>query len=368
MDYQEDKKQAIADSEEFHSGMLESEKRYYEELQRLEEENERIAEQNRRKQYEKRLASAKNAANAEIIKQNEILRRKKYADEQYLKELKKTAEAERLVFEKLKDNIRKIYSDIADYAEESLGDVVRAQEKMENKLSNIGQLARKVTISGWKFDNGGADMKFVIAEDIEPQIQLLTKYRDALDGIKERIYDGGFSPQTAKSFFMAIADLDVVEGIEVAENLSQMSDERFTQYLAQWEERERLVGDISKNIYNEEFKTSVDDVKDYMVRELTKAGLEIPEEFTISGSLSAEKFGTAFIEEMHKQMEKVYEMMEGFTLSVTPSVVSAGGTGANNVSYSNATTYVLNSNAETVAEQLQSARNHSELERMRNDS
>lgn len=367
MAYNEDKNAALSEEKEFYDGLLESEKRYYEESKRLEEENERIKEQNRRREYEKRLASAKNAVNAEIIKQNEILRRKKLADEEYLDQLKKTAEAERLALEEVKDNIRTIYADIADYAEESLENVVRAQENMEKKLSKVGQLARKQIIKGWEYENGGADMEFVIAANIEPQIKLLTKYKDALEDIKKRIYSGGVSAQTAKDFFMAIGELGVYEGIEVAQNLMQMSDERFSQYLSKWEEREKLTDEITKSIYGEEFKTSVDDARDYMVKALTDAGLEIPEGFTISGSLSAEKFGTAFIEELHEQMEKVYEIMDSFAFSVAPEAVS--GAAISSVSYNNATTtYILKGSGETVAKQLQSARNHSELERMRNDS
>ena len=368
MAYNEDKNAALSEEKEFYDGLLESERRYYEESQRLKEENERIAEQNRRREYEKRLASAKNAVNAEIIKQNEILRRKKVADEEYLDQLKKTAEAERLALEEVKDNIRTIYADIADYAEESLENVVRAQSNMEKKLSKVGQLARKQIIRGWEYENGGADMEFVIAANIEPQIKLLTKYKDALENIKKRIYGGGVSAQTARDFFMAIGELDVYEGIEVAQNLGQMSDERFSQYLAQWEEREKLTDEITKSIYGEEFKASVDDARDYMVQALTDAGLEIPEGFTLSGSLSAEKFGTAFIEELHAQMEKVYEIMDSFAFSVAPKDAS-GTVASGNVSYNNATTtYILNGSGETVAQQLQSARNHSELERMRNNS
>lgn len=88
-----------------------------EEKERLDAENLQMQEENRRREYEKRLAAAKDAVSAEIITQNEILRRKKLSDEEYLNQLKASAEVQKSVLNRLKDEIRVIYQDIAEYAQ-----------------------------------------------------------------------------------------------------------------------------------------------------------------------------------------------------------------------------------------------------------
>ncbi|MBR5157921.1 MAG: hypothetical protein IKW59_09170 [Clostridia bacterium] len=80
--------------EDFYDSMLESERFYLEESERLEAEYAKIAEETKRLEYSKRLAAAKNATNREIVEKNELLRLKKLADNEYLEQLKQTAEQE----------------------------------------------------------------------------------------------------------------------------------------------------------------------------------------------------------------------------------------------------------------------------------
>lgn len=356
--------QAKKTGDEFYDGMLESERFYLEESKRLEEEQAKMTEETKRLEYSKRLASAKNATNREIVERNEMLRRKKLADKEYLEQLKQTAEQEKKILNQLKLDIKKTYDEIAQYATERIGDILKAQGNMEDKLAGLGNITRKQIFKG--LGDEKSELVYTILSDIDPQIEAMTKYSDALKLLKERVYDGNFSNDTLASLLSAINEMSITEGTAFAELLGGLNDEKFADYLNKWTKKQELSESISKEIYSEQFTHAVDDVKDYMVKKLTEAGLSIPEDFKLSGTESAVNFGSAFLEELKLQMEKIKQMVQSFSVSFEPkdintSVLQSAG------NYNNSsTTYILNGSGETVAQQLASARSHNELERMRN--
>lgn len=350
--------------EEVNGGILEAERRYLEEKERLDAENLQMQEENRRREYEKRLAAAKDAVSAEIITQNEILRRKKLSDEEYLNQLKTSAEVQKSVLNRLKDEIRVIYQDIAKYAQTGLEDTIRTQQKLEDKLSDYGSLTTREVFRGLGEDGG--DLEYVILSDLRPQIEALQGYADALEEVRRRAVDRGFSQEAAQGFFAEMAELSIEDGTRLAQLLNNAGDAEFTEYLEQWIRKEELSEQLSKRLYMDQFTAAVDDTKEYMVKKLEEAGLEIPDGFFVSGSVSAENFGSAFLEEMEKQMDEVRRYAESFSFSFVPEPSQAAAAPAQGATYHNTTTYVLNSSGETVAQQLMSARSHDELERMRN--
>ncbi|MBR5157920.1 MAG: hypothetical protein IKW59_09165 [Clostridia bacterium] len=235
---------------------------------------------------------------------------------------------------------------------------------MEDKLANLGNITRKQIFKG--LGDGKGEEVYTILSDLEPQIEAMTKYSDALKSLKERVSEGNFSDGTFAGLLSAINEMSVTEGTKFAELLGELNDEQFSDYLNKWAKKQDLSESISKDIYSEQFTAAVDDVKDYMIKKLTEAGLSIPEEFTLSGTESAINFGSAFLEELKLQMEKIKQMVQSFSVSFEPkdinsSVIQSAGNYNNN-----STTYILNGSGETVAQQLASARSHNELERMRN--
>ena len=348
----------------FYAGMLESERFYLEESKRLEEEQAKMTEEAKRLEYSKRLASAKNATNREIVEKNELLRRKKLADKEYLEQLKQTAEQEKKILNQLKQDIKKTYDEIAQYASERIGDVLKSQNKMEDKLANLGNITRKQIFKGLGDEKG--EQVYTILSDIDPQIEAMSKYSEALKSLKERVSDSKFSDETLTSLLYAINEMSITDGTTFAELLGGLNDEKFTDYLSKWAEKQKLSESISKEIYSEQFTNAVDDVKEYMVKKLTEAGFSIPENFTLSGTESAMNFGSAFLEELEFQMEKIKKMVQSFSVSFEPKGIAASVAQSTGNYNSNSTTYILNGSGETVAQQLASARSHNELERMRN--
>lgn len=350
--------------DEFYDGMLESERFYLEESKRLEEEQAKMTEEAKRLEYSKRLASAKNATNREIVERNEMLRRKKLADKEYLEQLKETAEQEKKILNQLKQDIKKTYDEIAQYASERIGDVLKSQSKMEEKLAGVGNITRKQIFKGLGDEKG--ELVYTILSDIDPQIEAMTKYSDALKSLKDRVREGNFSDGTLASLLSAINEMSVTEGTAFAELLGELNDEKFSDYLNKWAKKQGLSESISKEIYSEQFTNAVDDVKEYMVKKLTEAGLSIPEEFTLSGTESAVNFGSAFLEELNIQMEKIKQMVQSFSVSFEPKDINTSLLQRTGNYNNSSTTYILNGSGETVAQQLASARSHNELERMRN--
>ncbi len=355
--------QASEDVDSFYEGMLGAQSFYLKEKERLETQNEQAQENARRKEYQKRLAAAKTEANAQLIRQKEAVRLKKLSDKEYLESLKKAAEQEKEILTQLKEKVRGIYRDIAAYADDSIGDVIRAQEKMEAKLSDYGTLARKMTFIG--MGPNGKDVVYHDLADLGQQINDLQRYSDLLSAVKSRMSASGFSDANVQAFFTELAELSVEDGTKLAELLFVARDEKFLDYLGKWNQKQALAGEISSKLYVEQFSSAVDDTRKYMEEKLTEAGLSIPEGFFASGSLSAENFGTAFVLEMDRQMEKVRKLMESYSFSFLPTTY-VGENDSVQVSNQNAVTYIIQSSAETVAGQLESVRSHSELERMRN--
>lgn len=350
--------------EELNGGMLETEKTYLREMERLDNENALLEEEKQQREYRKRLASARDAASAESIKQNEILRRKKAADAEYLAQLKASAEAEKAVLAQLEKDVKEIYGDIVSEAENNFAEVMEAQESLQEKLKDYGSMTRKVIFHGLGED--GTDLVFTELADMEGQIHALEAYAQAIEQVKERMRSGGFAEGEVQDFFSEITGMSFEQGKEFVNILLSANDEDFAGYIGQWMKKQQLAEQVSKTLFKEPFFNAVDETKQYMENRLKEAGLEIPEGFFISGSLSAENFGHAFIEEIQKQMEQIREVIDSFSVSILPSLATEATAIQDLRTYHNSTTYVLNSSGETVAEQLMSARSHSELERMRN--
>ncbi|MBQ3226048.1 MAG: hypothetical protein IJB48_03210 [Clostridia bacterium] len=355
---------ASGDIDSFYEGMLGAQALYLQEKQRLDAENAQREEANRRKEYQKRLASAKNATNAQLIRQKEALRLKKLSDEEYLDSLKQAAEKEKEILESLKSDIRDIYRDIAEYADDSIGSTVRAQDKMEEKLKDFGVLAKNITFVG--MGPNGKNVVYQDLADLGQQINELKRYSELLSAVKTRMFENGFSSDNVYAFFSELADLSVEDGTKLAELLATAGTDKFLDYLGKWNQKQALAGEISSKLYLDQFSDSVDKTKQYMEEKLREAGLSIPEGFFVSGSVSAQNFGSAFVLELERQMDKVRELMASYSFSFEPSQASESGGEPQVVSNHSAITYIIKSSAETVARQLESARNHSELERMRN--
>ena len=148
------KKAELSAQNKINSALLESEKKYLKEKERLKKEEATEEEAIRQKEYEERLASAKNNLSVEKATRNETLRLQKKANEEYLAQLQEAARQEREILKQLKSDVKDIYDDILSFAEEHIIETAETRSDMEDKLKNYGKLTKKVIFKGAAPDGG----------------------------------------------------------------------------------------------------------------------------------------------------------------------------------------------------------------------
>lgn len=354
----QNKEAVLAACEDLSADMLSSEKKYLAERERVEAEQDEADEARRVREYEKRLASAKDAAERDEIIAEERLRLKKRADDAYLAQLKKSSEREREIIDQLKDDITAIYKDIAEYAENGLEPIVKSRDKLSERLKKF---------AAETFGYGQTEFRFSVREetsvgavkrreesvpvyylaDQRESIEALRGYSEALTELSGRLKES-FSPETARSFMHALAELDVGEASVFARTLLGADDAAFGDYVEKWAEKNELAEAIASQLYSEEFTEAVDDCTDYMRAELEAVGLEAPEGFFASGAASAREFGRGFSEGLNKVLEDARSLIESFG-GLGAAAGGAGGV-VNNTNYYNS--YSINGTKSTAAESI----------------
>ncbi|MBQ6907131.1 MAG: hypothetical protein IJQ28_02025, partial [Clostridia bacterium] len=96
-----------------------------------------------------------------------------------------------------------------------------------------------------------------------------------------------------------------------------------------------LADAVAAKLYEKDFSESLEDSYAHMKEVLSKAGYEIPDGFFVSGNLSAQKFGEAFITEIETQMQRIRSVIEAFNSEIAlGSMVSSSNTyNTSNTSY-----------------------------------
>lgn len=340
----------LAATEALAEDMLESERRYIEEKTRIDLEYDEADEARRVREYEEKLSQAETLEEREELIEEERLRLKKRADKLYLEQLKTAAETERDIVDALKDDITAAYREIADYAEESLEPVIKSREKLEKKLKdyaadNNSGVSRIRVLNA----EGGLEGELYGLADQQESVEMLTRYAAALEAVADRI-KSEFDTETARKFMSVLADMDVEEGALFGETLSAADTEDFRRYIEEWGLKNTLAEEISRQIYGEEFTEAVDKATDYMRSELEKLGLEVPEGFFASGSLSAQEFGRGFSQGIDKVLEDTRKMMESFGVYGGRTVGAGASPVVNNNNYYS--TYSVNGTRSTAAESI----------------
>ncbi len=328
--------------------MLDTEREYLAERERLEQESGEAAEELRVREYEERLDAAKDQAEQEEIIEEERLRLKKRADEQYLDQLADSAEKEKEIVGELKDEITSMYREMAEHIEDSLGSVEKSREKLEKSLKDYAAGSGGVQTVSILNAKGETEATLYGLADQREAINTLNRYAKAMERVSGRIEEE-FDVQTARDFIRALADMDVEEGALFAETLSAAPAEEFRRYIQDWGLKNTLAEEISRQIYGEEFTEAVDSATEYMRSELEALGLEVPEGFFASGSLSAKEFGEGFTEGLNDVLEDARKMVESFGAFSGQVIGAAAPVVNNNNYYSN---YSVNGTKSSTAESI----------------
>jgi hypothetical protein len=279
----------IGVTEEAEEEMLESEKFYLAEKERLEKEAEE-------KEYQEKLKAAKNAKEIEKIKQEKINAEAKKQQEAYLdglkeaaekekKERKKAAEEEKKALEERKKQYETFFDGITDFFNDSLDDALKkiedlgkVQEKISDKFNDYGNK----TFQTITFANGSEVLgKEYRLFDMSKDNALLSEFSSMLDSLSEK---RGILPNAVANL---LSEMGLEEGKSFVTALLNASDEEYNKYLDNLKQRENLADKISKQVTTTQ--------SEELQKELSEQFSKTPLEFFNIGSDSIANFGESFI-------------------------------------------------------------------------
>lgn len=273
------------------------------------------------------------------------------ADKKYLEILKETAEKERKIYDALQKDIanseKSIVSSIKNFATgalDSIDEVLKAQQKMSEKLKSYGNLYNKD-----KYTINGITYEMASLPDLSKQNDVLREYADTLLAVEAR----GDVP---KALFSELRDLSVEDGLMFAKGLLSATDEDFDKYIADFNKKQETSDVISKFLYTDEAK----DVTEEITAEFDEFNKDIEQKGKDNAAAWSEGFRVKFLELMPKLWN---ELSAGFG-TMFPTAFGSGSQTVNNNSTSNVYNITANSN-ETNTEILRKFRDWNKLQNAR---
>ncbi len=242
-----------------------------------------------------------------------------------------------------KKEYRNLYDDIADYATEKLEEILKKQQKLAKNLNSYGSLYNVNTVKM----NGFTDHYYSL-HDLSSDILAIERYSKDMDRIRQRSEMLGIDKDASAYLLDRIKEMKTEDALQFMSALLYANDDTFANYTGKAFEKYNLSQSVSSHLYEEKFKNGISESFTYMKDKLSEMGLEIPEEFAVSGSISAEKFGEAFILELDNQMEIIRGAIDEFTRGFGASLTVSGDTyNTTNMSYN-----INSSGGEDIVEQI----------------
>lgn len=259
----------------------------------------------------KQLLESEKKYNAESER---LKKSKSEKDKIYLDKLKETAEAERKIYdarqkdiESAKNNIIAMCKEMVSGAYGSVDELKKLEQSMSDKLKSYGSLSASIT---YDTEDGKSESLTVLA-DLSKQTEALQNYEKALSRVKER-------GQLPNGFFDILRGMSVEEGTSFANALLNVSDSDFEKFLSDWREKQETAERISRELYSEE--------SDELAKTLSAAFDKTPEDFFDLGEESIKQFGEGFMSKLSELMQQVRDEIAAAVSDVLPSEYTAGGT------------------------------------------
>ncbi|MBR2916390.1 MAG: hypothetical protein IKC07_02155 [Clostridia bacterium] len=310
---------------------------------------------------------AKDEIEIERQKNDELLKLRKNYNLSYIASLENLSKEEKKIMTALKAEIKDIYANLSQVAEENIESVLKSRDKLLKKLSDHKDYTHSHFNVYGGGENGGT-LSYDMLNDYSVANRELMDYYKAISSVKERLNGSGFDSSLMSGFLSTLSDMSVTEGSKFLSLLLNSSDADFNRVVNGYSENQNLTKRISAELYSEDFTQAVDKTAAYMKAELESLGFEIPESFTLSGTISAENFGYAFIKGLEKQLESVRSMISAFSSSLaTPSysfnIQSNPATKAANVTYNQS--FTVGSSKDSTFEQITAWKNATTQARLR---
>lgn len=293
------------------------------------------------KQFDLMLDKLKYKRNTDIISEDQYYRELEGLRDTYFAAgtqqwQKYTAEIythQKKVLEDERGYIENMYDEISEYAQRRLDEVLKKQQRFSEDLKATGGLfdVNTVTINGVKHS-------YYSMHDLDADIENLRTYGDLLEKIRARSEKLGVGSDITENFLSGVKQMDFEAASQFLQMLDNSSDEKLAAYMNSWNKKNEFADNLSAREYKKEFDETVDDVCEVMKEKLEEAGYEIPDGFYVSGSISAQKFGSAFLEELGRQLEEVRSKIAVFNSKLSAEV-NIGQNSGGSVVYNNQTAY-----------------------------
>lgn len=222
-------KTAIEAIDKMGEELLDNEKFYLEEKERLEKEK-------ADKEYQERLANAKDAAEVEKIKQEKIKQEQEEAQNAYLENLRICAEEEREVWNRMYEYAKMAVEEF----EAAIDAIVEKQDNFAKKLySNTNATFEKISFD---FGDGKTEEYFKLP-DMSGQVKQLDTFSTLLD---ELLVKRGDLPEEVKE---ALSEMDVDEGVGYLTAMLNASESEWEQYVASFGKRADIADKIGETLF-----------------------------------------------------------------------------------------------------------------------
>lgn len=261
-----------------------------------------------------------------------------------------------------KSQVKAAYDDIAKYVDETVGAVTDAQSKMEGKLRGIGGLTQTVKITG--LDNL---TEFTELADLDAQNKVMEDYVSSMTALRDKLTASGADERTVKGIMSELADMSIADANKALRAFNHAPDSKLTHYTEAYAKKQALSESLSAGYYQKDYETAVDKSIQYAEDKLKDFGFDVPAGFFTTGSKSAEQFGTAFVEELDKQMAEIRKKINTFNSSLFYSFSAAAGVpNFGGTTYSHSATYNLLNSGATAEAGIAAAKRQEVIDRQRN--
>lgn len=313
-------------------------------------------------EYYKKMESLRNSYLEKGTKEwwsytNKIVSYEKKQFEQIQKEQEK-------LLEKEKKQIEKVYEEIASGIYKTQDEILKSQEKFAKKMSDFVNVSRyeKYVFPGYG-ENGGDLIQYKTSlYNLDEQKEKLKSYYNLLTAVKKQgtIH---FGEEGFMDFFEMLKSYSIDEGASLAESLLNQTDEGFYEFVSDWNEIQSMTKDFSKKLNISAAKEAAEEGLSYMKKVLSEYGMEIPEGFYLSGSVSAEKFGEGFCDKIQNVLDDISEKFNN--IMPEKGILGKSIENAGMPKSVFAPTYNLYGSGETIASQLRSAAARAMVDKLR---
>lgn len=278
-------------------------------------------------------------------------------------EEKLVKEQQKLVEEEMK-NILKVYTDISSKIYKTQEDVLKAQEKFKDKLKGDTELFGSIKQVFYGMGENGTDIvnyKFSLS-DLDAKKKELSEYYGLLKEVQKR-GEAHFSEDGFRAFFEEIRGLSVTDAVTLTKLLLSLKDEEFEGFISDFKDIGDMTERFAEDLYKKDTEDAINESFNYMKLKLAEAGMEIPDGFYTSGSVSAEKFAEGFVSQIDGLMADITKGFEN--IMPKNDVLLKAQSRAEEKGSVFAPVYNLYGSGETINQKLRTAHTQAMLEKLR---